>query len=391
VAAILGIRGDGFHDLEEEADLVQKLRDTAYLVTATRGISEEEREKRKKASHKRWHRNNAARLQEKKRAETRENRVARKMAKRAAQIAVHYREKLSNSYLVNRSTIYQKLYSGHLTLDGGIHPLELLDSDNPPTESSFPLMVCVFLPNCDWPKVVPAADILPQMPLPLLVNQIPGIREYRRLQMLLHPDRAPRQGANAGRGGGSGRERLNRYQPFSRQDILLSGASGVGPDRDCVVMPDTKLSSFLNAAWDLWKDTVTAPQMQSARFSAGTDSEQQFALLSPTHKHILQLFSVWMDTSENILHSIIPTGVSVLELHHFINADQAQSPVVDSDDHNSTNGEDEDGIKELAELLLLRRALHVTDPKPAGRPHQERPAKDEEDEEDEDEEDEDDE
>ena len=61
--------------------------------------------------------------------------------------------------------------------------------------------------------------------------------------------------------------------------------------------PDSKLSSFLNAAWDLWKPTVAAPQVQSVRFSAGTDSEVQFSLISPTHKHILQLFSVWMDTS----------------------------------------------------------------------------------------------
>lgn len=155
---MFGLSSDGYHDLEEEAELVQRLRDTGYLHTATRGIPEQEKVRRKKDSHKKWRRNNTSRLQEERRARTCHIRTAPKIAKRAAQIAVHYREKLSYAYRIHYSCIYQKLYSNSI-LNGGRDPMALLDIDSPPTESTFPLMVCLFLPNCDWPKVVPAADL----------------------------------------------------------------------------------------------------------------------------------------------------------------------------------------------------------------------------------------
>jgi hypothetical protein len=154
------------------------------------------------------------------------------------------------------------------------------------------------------------------------------------------------------------------------------------------VKPDNKLSSLLNMAWELWKPTVGAQEMQTATFLVGTESEEQFSQKSPVHKQILQLFGVWMETTDNVMHSIIPSGVSVLELHHFVN-NRAESPVCDSDDHNTTDEEDqaepdEDHIKEMAEQILLHKALHLTDRK-CGRPRKRTEEEEEEEEESEDE------
>jgi hypothetical protein len=152
------------------------------------------------------------------------------------------------------------------------------------------------------------------------------------------------------------------------------------------VKPDNKLSSLLNTAWELWKPTVGAQEMQTETFAVGTESEDQFSQTSPVHKHILQLLGVWMETTDNVMHSIIPSGVSVLELHHFVN-NRPTSPVCDSDDHNTTDEEgqaepDEDHIKEMAETILLQTALHLTDRK-RGRPRKQTDDDDDEEEEEE--------
>lgn len=99
-----------------------------------------------------------------------------------------------------------------------------------------------------------------------------------------------------------------------------------GLDQDYQVKPDTKLSTLLNTAWELWKPIVAAPEIQTVTFSVGADSEDEFRQRSPIHRDILHLFSMWVDTTDNVMRSIIPGGVSVLELHHYVN-DRPQSPL----------------------------------------------------------------
>ena len=313
VAAIIGTGGDAFHDIE--SPLLQELRDRGFFRTATRFITEQERSERKKLSHSRWRRDNANKLQESRKKRSTDIRIAPKIAKRAAQIAIKHREKLANSYLLHRSHIFQRLYR-NTALSGGDDPLSLLDVDNTPTDATFPLMICLFLPNCEWPKVVQGADLDPQLPPPLLINQLPGVKEYRRLQMLPHPDRGPQQVTSTGRGGA----RLGLQPRSNSREAAPQDPGGEeNKDKDYRVKPDNKLSSLLNTAWELWKPTVGAQEMQTATFLVGTESEEQFSQKSPVHKQILQLFGVWMETTDNVMHSIIPSGVSVLELHHFVN------------------------------------------------------------------------
>ena len=57
---------------------------------------------------------------------------------------IKYREKLNNSYILYRSYIFQRLYK-NITLSRGDDPLSLLDVNNTPTDSTFPLMICLFL------------------------------------------------------------------------------------------------------------------------------------------------------------------------------------------------------------------------------------------------------
>lgn len=355
VLKILGSGGDSFHQAHDP--LVAELKNSGWLSIKRRNITEAERSIRKRGSSSKWRHKNGAQvlaLREKRKIESRR---APKIAKRAAALALQYRRKSQQNYRDSRSYIYQRLYKD-TTLFGGDNPLTLLDDNDHPTESTFPLMVCLFIPPCDWPAVVYDKALDPQ--LAPVINQLPGFKEYLRLQMKLQPDQVRTQEQNSSRPLRSGRPRLGLIRSPSPPRIY-NNDEGSNKDSDFKVEPNERLSSLLNAAWGMWKDTIGAPEMQTVSFAVG-QPEEPFSQLSPTHKRIIKLLMAWVDTTESVLNSITPGGVSVLELHHFVNR-RAESPYPEDEllAVPPNKGEDEDHIDEMDEDKLLYQAIHMMD------------------------------
>jgi uncharacterized membrane protein YgcG len=396
--------GDELHPIND--DLWDTLKKEGYFKKDTRpgNLTVDEKKARARKVSENWRRENRDKVHGKRVQRQRELAKAATLAKRIAKIAVKYRAQSRYNYADNRYTILHKLF-GKTQLAGGNDPLSILNVDNPVTDETFPMMVCIYLPADDWPKIISKSNIQnphPTNPHPVyrLIDQMPGYKEMRQVQLMLHPDeglqqqnasrerRGGRRGGGrgggakrgGGRGGGTGRERMRGggAGSFSRRrgastanldDSSLTRRQQQDLDADFTITPDEKLNAHLNAAWERWKDVISSPDIENESFIYMVDEEEYFKAKSPVHGRLLELYNAWIRITNSVMNTVIPTGYSVLQLYHFVNNPPSTPPPDELEEVEASGSEEvtDEEIEGMRENEVLYKALKLKGKKKPGR------------------------
>ena len=290
------------------------------------------------------------------------------------------------SYGQSRFDVYRGLYRDTGLVGPTMDPATVFNTSAPPSLDTFPLFVTFYLRPKDWPKVITEDQARDSNVRPILVKQIPGQNEYHMLLRMLHPDHGahiPKTTLTArGRGRGAIR-RGGRIHWAQQTEDLDPGLNAIGlqtgnRDSDFVVEPSEGLGALLVAGYDLWKDTILSPVLKNECFVSLRDDAQQFTSKSPRHAQLMTLFNTWVAVSCNVMNSIIPTGRSVVQLHHFVNTlprvapDSSESGSDDDDDDddddNDDDEEEEDQIDKMPDYQILERASTLPQKRKRGRP-----------------------
>ena len=242
--------------------------------------------------------------------------------------------------------VYQRLYQSTPMFGDALAPATLFNPANPVDDETFPTFVTVYLRPSEWSRII--TDQTESGPV-LLIKQIPGDEEYRALSLFFHPDRQPRHSRFGG---------LNRTE------------------NEFVIKPDGTMSTLLNAAYDLWKDTTRSSLLVQEPYNSMVDDDDEFAQRSRSHADGLRLFSIWFRIYNNAKAAMVPSNVSFAEIHHYVNTQpQREEPLIDAPEFSSQS-DDDDEFAEMNEMGLIFHAQHLAQRK-RGRPRKKAASEDE--------------
>jgi hypothetical protein len=280
-----------------------------------------------------------------------------RLAKRAAKIVIEAR----NSTLSIRVPIRQNLFKTALPDNPQLKPLaDFMDPTKPATFETFSALVATYLSPSKWPKVV-SIDQLPegdQHPH-LIVDQLPGVKEYHTLCRLLHPDRGETQQTTPGhytRQRRRGGLRIDTTHD-SALDPQLNGGNGLGvgnSDPDHAIKPSTGMAAMLNSAWDIWKDVMMAEHIRTASFVKYRDNEPEFIEKSHEHGIVLGLLNTWCQHSMTVVNALTIQGFSLAQVEHFVNDSTMPPPDLLLEDYESSEYEEDDDSREAEESRMWK-------------------------------------
>jgi hypothetical protein len=332
---LLRIRGNGGnekHSVDDDDTWIRAEGGGLLTIDQRPGLTDEEKVQRRKQTAAKFRANNLNKIKETRHKRAKAHQMAPKLAKKAAKLALEYRQELRT--LKNRSQFefYRELYLGTNIAHAECKPINLI----PPNVDlhTFPYFVAIYIPPRNWPKIIGFDQVRTGEHYPL-INQIPGDDEFRTISLLLHPDR-------------------------NRQ--IITNATNIN-------FSDTELAALLNAGFDLWKPIIRTENIRllTAEFVSQRDNETVFSAQSANHAKLMELFLAWTSVSMEIMNALTPEAVSFAEIQHFAHAlppPLSPDPFLNNSSEESTDEE----LDCLGDLVLLDRAISLKGKGKPGRP-----------------------
>ena len=269
---IRGKNGDEHHSMDDS--LWAKLRQDGELQFHTRpgNLSETDRAERNRAAGTRYRENHRDEMNERRRLRAKELQQSADLVNRVARIAVFALDDHDNQ----GTSVVRHLYNEDDVPD----PKSLLDLKSPPTASTFPTIVAIFLPPRRWPEIVratePEAGL--QSPAQLLLKQLPGQHEFDRVYSIL----------------------ING----SMEKEIMNSEFG----------EDLALAEYFTEAYEIWKPILTDETLATAQFVLHRDDPIAFQSISNQHASGFALLQTWDDVCHTMLSRYAPR-YSLAQLH----------------------------------------------------------------------------
>jgi hypothetical protein len=365
LAKVRGTNGDELHLLNDQANWSKAIDEGLLEIQSRPGnLSEGETKARRNNSAKTYRRENKDKIQRQRQDRRKDLQNSAKLAKRCARIA--WKQFPSDTiYQQHRQHIFKIIYPPQNRLVGqSWNPQTLLSPTTNASINSFLMLVTIYIPPSKWPKVITfteqqiAQQANDNITFPILA-QMPGKKEYKALQQLLHPDRAP-----------SRRTRQNCH--LENADGARSlGLSHLNPLSDDVIAPFAGHSKLLNDSYSLYTPIITNVNIQNEVFVWNHDNDptqaQTFAAKSNAHKQLIDAYDLWIAISSELLSMMTPVGYSFAQIHHFINVSIDEPDSLEDQDLEKWELDENDEIGALTDFQVLQRVRTLKAVKKGGR------------------------
>ena len=356
---IRGNRGNEHHQLNDP--MWDELDKTDLLEIHTRptNLSDVDIANRRRASAARYREKHKFEINEARRNRSQDLQTFADNIRDVAKIAVFALDDVDNS----EGRVVRGLYDKDNTHD----PQTILDITAPPTVSTFPTMVAIFLPPSDWPTIITSSRARVKRDLKLLIKQLPGRREFEAVNKILSPRMPEPQLIQPTRGTivqpwVDRRRHPDRLpSPEHRPILHFRGAARVqlGEDEEDIfglhdVPCDPALAAHLTAAYEIWKPVVEDKTLANVQFVLHQDDSIVFTATSSQHAQGLTLLQTWEDVSITMLKKYTPK-YSLAELHMYRNQHDGYSlrsyldRAWEAGDEDKDKDEDEDEDEDMYE------------------------------------------